>query len=231
MSTYRDELGAAMARATQAEAQLGELEAASRERVRVVESELSALRDAADARRSERTRPVLIAALALMGLALLLLGRVILRGQERLREAEAAAALEGQLARAREASMMARVAEERGLARRDLDGEVDARLRRGPFGPALDDVVVSPDVNRPAVGAAIARARATLAPCKPAGASVVVGAVRVVYEPSGRAVRATVEPPTLDATASTCIAERFQAQRIPSFQGTPVTVRAAFQMF
>jgi C4-dicarboxylate-specific signal transduction histidine kinase len=229
MSTYRDELGAAMARATRAEAQLEAVESSARERLQAVERELSSLRDAADARRSERTRPVLITALAMMALALLLLGRVILRGQQRLREAEEAAQVESNLARAREASMMARVAEERAIGRKELDAEFEARLRRSAFGPSIDEVVVSPDFNRPAVGAAIARARATLTECR-AGAAGVGGTVLVVYEPSGVAVRATVESPTLAAGTTACVAERFQAQRVPAFRGVPVAVRAGFRI-
>lgn len=229
MSTYRDELGAAMARAARAEAQLEAVESSARERLQAVERELSSLRDAADARRSERTRPVLITALAMMALALILLGRVILRGQQRLREAEEAAQVESNLARAREASMMARVAEERARGRLELDAELDARLRQNPFGPAIDDVVVTPDFNRAAVGAAIARARATLTACS-TGAANVRGTVLVVYEPSGVVARATVESPTLSADATACVAARFQAQHVPAFRGTPVTVRAGFHV-
>lgn len=218
-----------MARASLAEARLEAAESSSRERLRAVQDELSSLRDAADARRSERARPVLLTALALMALALLLLGRVIMRGEQRLREAQAAAVMEAELARAREASMMARVAEERARARLELDAEVDGRLRGSTFGPSIDEVVVSPSFNRTAVGAAIARARATLLECT-AGAAGVGGTVLVVYEPTGLAVRATVESPTLAPATTTCVAERFQAQRVPPFRGTPVTVRAAFRI-
>ena len=229
MSTYRDELGAAMARATQAEAQLAAAEASGRERLRAVELELSSLRDAADARRSERTRPVLITALAVMALALLLLGRVILRGQQRLQDAEAAALLEAEVARAREASMMARVAEARAAGRKELETERDAQLLRSASGPSADDVVVSPDFNRPAIGVAVMRARAALAECR-AGAMGLSGSLLVVYEPSGRATRVTVESPALPAATAACVTERFQAQSVPAFRGTPVTVRAAFRI-
>ncbi len=229
MSTYRDELGAALARATRAEAQLEAAESSARERLRAVQQELSSLRDAADARRSERARPVLLTALAIMALALLVLGRVIMRGQQRLREAEATAAMEAELARAREASMMARVAEERARGRLELDAELDARLRQSTFGPSVDEVGVTPDFNRAAVGAAIARARATLTACS-TGAANVRGTVLLVYEPSGLVARATVESPTLTPEATACVAARFEAQRVPAFRGTPVTVRAGFRI-
>lgn len=233
MSTYRDDLGAALARAELAETKLREAELAGAERLRLAQAELVALRvqDSSSTDGPRPARPVLIAALVMLGLALGLLAMAIQGGQRRAAIEQQRRAAEEAVFRAREATIAAQAADERARILRSMQGDGESRPHEGTGAPTVEDVTVTPGIDRAAIGAAVARARATLGPCKLPGQFLVEGEVTLVYETSGQVSKALVSSVALRETAAVeCVAARFRAQSVPAFPGTPVTVHARFHI-
>lgn len=102
------------------------------------------------------------------------------------------------------------------------DGATDEPDETGAAGKPFD---------RAAAEAALSAAADAARGCKEDGGPTGSGKVEVTFAPSGDVTSATVEgPPFAGTPVGGCVASAFRGIRVPTFDGSPVTLEKSFEV-
>lgn len=110
------------------------------------------------------------------------------------------------------------------IARVQLD-RVQVTLGMKPPGAVLAE---GPPFDTPAAGAVLERAAEQASRCQEPSGPTGRGRVKVLYDPSGKAVRSLVSEPFNDTSVGRCLVDLFSQTRVPRFGGEPVVVSKTF---